>query len=61
MLDSVALVLKEFEKTIKDHFRAKLRVAPTISFSNPGEVRKLQFGHTGRKPNTFIDLRNNVH
>jgi len=50
---------KDFEKTIKDHFRAKLRVAPTICFLNPGEVRKLQFGHNGRKPNTFIDLRHN--
>jgi len=50
---------KDFEKTIKDHFRAKLRVAPTICFLNPGEVRKLQFGHNGRKPNTFIDLRYN--
>jgi phenylacetate-CoA ligase len=49
---------KDFEKTIKDHFRAKLRVAPTISFLNPEEVRKLQFRHGGRKPLTFIDLRN---
>ena len=48
---------KDFEKVIKDHFRAKLRVAPRISFLNPEEVRKLQFGHGGRKPATFIDLR----
>jgi phenylacetate-CoA ligase len=51
----------DFEKTLKDHFRAKLRVAPTISFLNPEEVRKLQFGHNGRKPNTFIDRRYNSY
>lgn len=50
---------EDFEKTIKDHFRAKLRVAPTISFLNPEEVRTLQYEHGGRKPLTFIDLRNN--
>lgn len=47
-----------FKKTIKDHFRAKLRVAPEIHFSTPKEIQKLQFPESSRKPITFIDKRN---
>ena len=45
------------EKTIKDHFRAKLRVAPSIRFMEPKEVGLMQFPKMNRKPVTFIDKR----
>ena len=45
------------EKSIKDHFRARLRVAPSIRFHAPEEVSKLQFSKMSRKPVTFIDKR----
>ena len=48
---------KKFEKSIKDHFRAKLRVAPSIKFMTPKEVMALQFPEMSRKPVTFIDRR----
>lgn len=44
-------------KTIKDHFRAKLRVAPEIEFLDKKEILKLQFPSGNRKPITFIDKR----
>lgn len=48
---------EHFEKEIKDHFRAKLRVAPSILFMHPQEILKLQFPELSRKPITFIDKR----
>ncbi|MFC2100948.1 phenylacetate--CoA ligase family protein, partial [Bacteroidota bacterium] len=48
-----------FEKEIKDYFRAKIRVAPTIQFMQPAEITKLQFTENSRKPITFIDNRTN--
>ncbi len=48
---------KELEKSIKDKFRARLRVAPSIEFSSPMEVSKLQFPEMSRKPLTFVDNR----
>ncbi len=48
----------QLEKSIKDHFRAKLRVAPSIRFLDPGEVQKMQFPKMSRKPVTFVDKRN---
>ncbi len=47
------------EKRIKDHFRAKLRVAPKIEFLNPVDIFKLQMPPNTRKPIIFIDKRNN--
>jgi phenylacetate-CoA ligase len=47
----------KFEKVIKDHFRAKLRVAPKIIFLAPSEVQKMQFPETGRKAVKFVDNR----
>lgn len=44
-------------KTIKDHFRAKLRVAPEIEIFDVKEILKLQFPSGNRKPVTFIDKR----
>ncbi len=45
------------EKDIKDHFRAKLRVAPLIRFEPESVIQKLQFPETSRKPIKFIDNR----
>ncbi len=49
---------ENFEKELKDHFRAKLRVAPTIVLENPETISKLQLPEMSRKPITFIDKRN---
>ena len=46
------------EKTIKDHFRAKLRVAPEITFYAPAEIYQLQMPAKNRKPVIFVDHRN---
>lgn len=48
---------EKFEKSIKDHFRAKLRVAPSVIFETPQEVLKKQFPEMSRKPITFVDNR----
>ncbi len=45
------------EKEIKDLFRAKVRVAPTVRFESPEHVAQLQFPAMSRKPVKFIDLR----
>jgi len=45
------------EKRIKDHFRARLRVAPEIVFYDKSEILKQQFPSGNRKPITFIDKR----
>jgi len=48
---------ESFEKIIKDHFRAKLRVAPSITFESAEYVEKLQFPRMSRKPVKLIDRR----
>ena len=48
---------KELEKLIKDHFRARIRVAPFIEFLDAREIQKIQFPGLNRKPITFIDNR----
>ncbi|MFZ4522885.1 MAG: phenylacetate--CoA ligase family protein [Bacteroidales bacterium] len=48
---------EEKEKDIKDHFRAKLRVAPLITFASESAIQKMQFPETSRKPVKFIDNR----
>ncbi len=45
------------EKRIKDHFRARLRVAPNINFMAPKEVARMQYPDLSRKPITFMDKR----
>jgi len=45
------------EKRIKDHFRARLRVAPSIRFLLPKEVTRMQYPDMNRKPVTFMDKR----
>jgi phenylacetate-CoA ligase len=48
----------ELEKDIKDHFRARLRVAPQVKFMKPEEILKIQFPEGNRKAIKFIDRRN---
>ncbi len=53
-------VLESFEKEIKDHFRAKLRVAPMVKFEDPKVIQALQFPEISRKAIKFFDKRNAV-
>ncbi|MGN1233092.1 MAG: phenylacetate--CoA ligase family protein [Candidatus Cryptobacteroides sp.] len=46
-----------FEKEIKDIFRAKVRVAPTVVFHDPEEVSRMLYPPMRRKPVKFIDNR----
>jgi phenylacetate-CoA ligase len=46
-----------FEKMIKDHFRAKFRVAPSVSFESPELINKIQYPQMSRKPLKLIDKR----
>jgi len=48
---------ENFDKDLKDHFRAKLRVAPTIILETPEMISKRQNPEMSRKPITFIDRR----
>lgn len=48
---------ESFEKSIKDHFRAKLRVAPSISFESVDYISRLQHPAMSRKPVKLIDRR----
>jgi phenylacetate-CoA ligase len=45
------------EKDIKDHFRAKLRIAPLIRFESLETINKIQLPEAGRKSIKFIDNR----
>jgi phenylacetate-CoA ligase len=47
----------KLEKEVKDHFRAKLRVAPELKLMSPKSIFALQFPGNVRKPVIFIDLR----
>ncbi|MES2593248.1 MAG: AMP-binding protein [Bacteroidota bacterium] len=49
---------ENLEKEIKDHFRARLRVAPDLQFESPETLNKLLFSDMSRKPLKFIDKRN---
>ena len=49
----------DLEKDVKDHFRARLRVAPQVRFMKPAEITKIQFPEGNRKPVKFFDKRNN--
>jgi phenylacetate-CoA ligase len=51
---------EEKEKDIKDHFRAKLRVAPLITFSSESTIQKMLFPEISRKPVKFIDNREKI-
>lgn len=45
------------EHEIKDHFRARLRVAPAIKLESADTINKLLFPAMSRKPIKFIDKR----
>jgi len=47
----------DFEKELKDHFRAKLRVAPNIKMDTVENIAKIQFPAMGRKAILFFDRR----
>jgi phenylacetate-CoA ligase len=47
----------KLEKEIKDHFRAKLRVAPELELLDPKTIFDIQLQGNVRKPIIFIDLR----
>ncbi|MDH6341684.1 phenylacetate-CoA ligase [Parabacteroides sp. PFB2-12] len=46
-----------FAKQIKDLFRSKVRVAPTIQFASPDYIAKIQMPQMSRKAIKFVDLR----
>ncbi len=48
---------QKMEKKIKDSFRARLRVAPSICFMDPKEISAMQLPEGARKPIIFIDKR----
>ncbi len=48
---------EDFEKTIKDHFRANIRVSPRVVFDTVENIQRLSFPEESRKPVTFIDRR----
>ncbi len=48
---------KSLEKSIRDHFRARLRVAPRVEFHSVEALEKSRFPETKRKPVKFIDRR----
>lgn len=50
-------VPEHFEKDIKDHFRAKLRVAPLVKFESVELINRLKFPELSRKPIVFFDKR----
>lgn len=50
---------EDFLAKIKDHFRAKLRVTPSIKFEVFEELQAVIFKPESRKPITFIDYREN--
>ena len=47
----------EFIKKMKDHFRAKLRVAPEINIVDRETLKNKKYPEASRKPQVFIDLR----
>jgi len=48
---------EEFEKELKDLFRSRVRVAPTIHFASPEHIAKIQYPEMSRKAVKFVDLR----
>jgi phenylacetate-CoA ligase len=48
---------ENLEKDLKDHFRARLRVAPLMIFRSPEEINHLLYPEISRKPVKFIDNR----
>lgn len=53
----VASPSDDFLATVKDHFRAKLRVTPKIELVSKEVLNPIVFNPMSRKPTRFIDLR----
>lgn len=51
-------ISEDLLQEIKDHFRAKLRVAPKIEFATAEAIEALRFPPMSRKPVDLIDRRN---
>ncbi|MDR0394639.1 MAG: AMP-binding protein [Tannerella sp.] len=51
----------DITKDLKDHFRARIRVAPEIEVCPVEDIRKINFPDINRKPVKFIDNRNNTN
>jgi len=49
--------VEDVVKDLKDRFRAKIRVAPTIEICSAEVIRKINFPDISRKPIKFIDHR----
>jgi len=47
----------DLEKKIKDHFRAKIRVSPSVKIENSEKIELLKFPGNSRKPILFFDKR----
>jgi phenylacetate-CoA ligase len=62
-MDNVTLIIGSHNtneavmKDLKNRFRAKIRVAPSIRFENIDVIRKIQMPESNRKPIKFIDKR----
>ncbi|MDD2622937.1 MAG: AMP-binding protein [Bacteroidales bacterium] len=62
-MDNVTLIIgsrntnEAVMKDLKNRFRAKIRVAPSIRFENIDVIRKIQMPESNRKPIKFIDKR----
>lgn len=48
---------EQFLNSVKDYFRAKLRVTPTLVFEDEHVLQSIIFSPLSRKPITFIDKR----
>jgi phenylacetate-CoA ligase len=62
-MDNVTLIIgsrntnEAVMKDLKNRFRAKIRVAPSIRFENIDVIHKIQMPESNRKPIKFIDKR----
>lgn len=50
-------ISEAFKDTLKDHFRAKLRVSPSIEFTTQDRIEELKFPKKSRKPVFLVDKR----
>ena len=50
----------DITKSLKDRFRARIRVAPEIEICPVDEIRKINFTELTRKPTKFIDNRKKI-
>jgi len=54
---NVDFIPEDFDKKVKDHFRAKLRVAPQLVFEDEETLKTIRFPEDTRKARKFIDYR----